>query len=69
MVIFSTSERSPSVEIGSSIWATIWGIRGERVPFDAARLIKDALSSGRGLREIEDYHDWLENSCPSAKPA
>ena len=35
---------------------------GQRLPCDVRRLIEDALSGGRPLREIEDYLDWLDNT-------
>lgn len=38
---------------------------GQQPPRDVRRLIEDVLSSGKPLHEIEDYLDWLENTCPS----
>lgn len=40
---------------------------GEQLPRAVSRLIKDAVSNGRPLHEIEDYLDWLENTCPSRR--
>ena len=91
-MLFRTNEPTARTGIGSSVRASMVGIRGESAPLglsapseipgrrevsserieagqqlprDVRRLIEDALSSGKSLPEIEDYLDWLENTCPS----
>ena len=63
--------RGDGMQLGLSAPPAI-PIRGERsserieakeeLPRNVWRLIQDAMSSGRPLRQIEDYLDWLENT-------